>query len=175
MSPRSPAWPSWAALQASRDTSLLMVFATYTAAVGSGRPVANFQSASAVVQSRRHLHALKAYLILTGQKAGEPTAAHAGYLRVLEEHAHVSGASMPGPRQARPQALICERPKREAAHIHATALARSRRRARGRNARTTERPQRKTNPVGSPPAGFASVTRRGGAKRSTPEGEARRG
>jgi hypothetical protein len=74
-----------------------MAFAMCTAAVASGRPAANFQSASAVVQRRRHLHALKAYLMLTGQKAGEPTAAYAGYLRILEEHAHVSGASMPAP------------------------------------------------------------------------------
>jgi hypothetical protein len=45
-----------------------------TAAVAAGRPVANFQSASAVVQRRRHLHALKAYLMLTGQKVSRLSA-----------------------------------------------------------------------------------------------------
>ena len=60
-------------------------------------------------------------------------------------------------------------------HIQARARARSRRRARGRNARTDERTQRHVDPVGAPPAGFASVTRMAGAKRRTPQGEARRG
>lgn len=42
---------SWAALQASRDTSLLMAFAMCTAAAVSGRLVSNFQSASAVTST----------------------------------------------------------------------------------------------------------------------------
>jgi len=70
-----------------------MAFAMCTAAAASGRPVSNFQSASAVVQRRWHLHALKAYLILTGQTAAELTAAYAGCLPVDEEHAQVPGAS----------------------------------------------------------------------------------
>src|SRR5262249_50291969 len=93
MRPCWPPWTSWPALQASRDPSLLMAFAMCTAAAASGRPVSNFHSASTIAQCRRHLHALNGYLILTGQKAGEPTAAYAGCLRVNEEHAHVPGAS----------------------------------------------------------------------------------
>src|SRR5262249_41656596 len=44
-----------------------------------------------------------------------------------------------------------------------------RRRARWRNALTEERPHTYVVPDGAPPAGFAAVTRRAGAKRRTPE------
>src|SRR5262249_47621639 len=88
----------------------------------------------------------------------------------------IEPAPTPAPGGLRPQALITERPRREATHPRCRGSTRDdRRRAGGRNARAAERPQRQTNPGGAPPAGFASVTRRAGAKRRTPEGAARRG
>src|SRR5262249_27059608 len=83
----------------------------------------------------------------------------------------VEPAPTPAPGGLRPQALITARPRREATHPQYRSSTRAhRRRVYGRNARTEQRPQRQTNPDGAPPAGFASVTRRAGAKRRTPEG-----